>query len=234
VSRITRRRTCALLPDLLQLSLPKASRARLRHASAGPQPCAGIASRRRDAPRNWGARHGGGYPPGLGPQRGMSGELSAPGASAVARPLSRGGAAESAPPTPGGRPRYRQADGGPPLRALWHRGCPPRAGAAGPSNGASHCLAGQDHRQGRSLRSRRHGDRRKRRPLSSDLPRKEHRHLSGWTEPPVDSVRALGSIETTFHGSSRDLPATAHLVWHLPGNGAEQDRMIVDRMKHGL
>ena len=138
--------------------------------------------------------------------------LSAPGASAVARPLSRGGAAESAPPTPGGRPRYRQADGGPPLRALWHRGCPPRAGAAGPSNGASHCLAGQDHRQGRSLRSRRHGDRRKRRPLSSDLPRKEHRHLSGWTEPPVDSVRALGSIETTFHGSSRDLPATAHLV----------------------
>ena len=49
-------------------------------------------------------------------------------------------------------------------------------------------------------------------PLSSDLPRKDHRHLSGWTEPSVDSVRALGSIETTFHGSSRDLPATAHLV----------------------
>src|SRR5690348_12159024 len=30
---------------------------------------------------------------------------------------------------------------------------------------------------------------RKRHPLSSDLPRKDHRHLSGWTEPSVDSVR---------------------------------------------
>ena len=52
---------------------------------------------------------------------------------------------------------------------------------------------------GRSLRSRRHGDRRKRRPLSSDLPRKDHRHLSGWTEPPVDSVRPLCQLERTVH-----------------------------------
>jgi|SRR6516164_6587216 len=35
---------------------------------------------------------------------GKAGEPPAPGASAVARPLSRGGAAESAPPTPGGVP----------------------------------------------------------------------------------------------------------------------------------
>src|SRR5262245_3602223 len=41
-------------------------------------------------------------------------------------------------------------------------------------------------------------DRRERRPLSSDLPRKDHRHLSGWTEPSVDSVRTLVSIETTL------------------------------------
>ena len=102
----------------------------------------------------------------------------------LSRPLSRGGAGEAATPTPVGRPRYRQAGGNPPLRTPLHRGCSPRAGAADPSNGAWHCLAGQDHRQGRSLRSRRHGDRRKRRPLSSDLPRKDHRHLSGWTEPP--------------------------------------------------
>jgi len=30
---------------------------------------------------------------------------------------------------------------------------------------------------------------RKRHPLSSDLPRKDYRLLSGWTEPSVDSVR---------------------------------------------
>ena len=52
---------------------------------------------------------------------GKGGGLSAPGASAVARPLSRGGAAESAPPTPGGRPRHRPAGGDPPLRSTQHR-----------------------------------------------------------------------------------------------------------------
>jgi hypothetical protein len=54
---------------------------------------------------------------------GNAGGLSAPGAPGLARPLSRGGAAEAAPPTPGGCPRYRPAGGGPPLRALWHPGC---------------------------------------------------------------------------------------------------------------
>ena len=184
-------------------------------------------------PGSGGARRGGDDHLG----QGLSGEWQRacprPGRRLGAPSLARG-AAEAAPPTPGGCPRYRQADADPPLRAPWHRGCPIRAGAAGPFNGAWHCLAGQDHRQGRSLRSRRHGDRRKRRPLSSDLPRKEHRHLSGWTEPPVDSVRPVGSVETTFRGSSRDLPATARLVLCLRGSGAEQDRMIAEGMKHGL
>jgi len=36
----------------------------------------------------------------------------------------------------------------------------------------------------------------------SDLPRKGHRHLSGWTEPSVDSVSTLVAIETIFHGKS--------------------------------
>jgi hypothetical protein len=76
-------------------------------------------------------------------RRRMGGSLSAPWHA-----LSRAGALpRDAPPTPVSCPRYRQAGAGSPLRALWHRGCPPRAGAAGPSNGASHCLAGQDHRQ---------------------------------------------------------------------------------------
>ena len=141
----------------------------------------------------------------------MAGDCPRPGRRPGA-PSRAGALPRDALPTPGRSSRCRPAGGGPPLHALRHHGYSLCAGAAGPSNGAAHCLAGQDHRQGRSLRSRRHGDRRKRRPLSSDLPRKEHRHLSGWTEPPVDSVRALGSIETTFHGSSRDLPATAHLV----------------------
>jgi hypothetical protein len=43
---------------------------------------------------------------------------------------------------------------------------------------AGHPLTAQDHSQGRSLRSRRHGDGRKRPPLSSDLARQDHRHLS--------------------------------------------------------
>jgi len=128
----------------------------------------------------------------------MGGDLSAPGrrlgAPSLARGRCRGRAADAGPLSP-----HPQAGGDPPLRALWHRGCSPRAGAAGPSNGASHCLAGQDHRQGRSLRSRRCAMAQAP-PLSSDLPRKDHRHLSGWTEPSVHSVRTLVSIETTFHG----------------------------------
>jgi hypothetical protein len=128
----------------------------------------------------------------------MGGGLSAPRAPACCA-LSRAGALP--------RPRRRRraavpATGRPVVARRYaprHRSSSPSAGAAGPSSGAWHCLSGQDHRQGRSPRSRRHGDRRKRRPLSSDLPRKDHRHLSGWTEPPVDSVRPLVSIETPFH-----------------------------------
>ena len=49
----------------------------------------------------------------------------------LSRGLSRGGAAESAPPTPGGRPRYRQAGGDPPLRGTRHRAMCTRRGGAG-------------------------------------------------------------------------------------------------------
>jgi len=135
-------------------------------SGAGGAKCRGVGARGAAGMTTW-ARASAGNGSGLVRARGVG----------LARPLSRGGAAEAAPPTPGGRPRCCRACGGPPLRALRHRGCSPRAGAAGPPNGAWHCLAGQDHRQGRSLRSRRHGDRRERRPLSSDLPRKDHRHL---------------------------------------------------------
>ena len=61
---------------------------------------------------------------------GKAGEPPAPGASAVARPLSRGGAAESAPPTPGSVP----ATGRLWRPAVTHPSAPRHAkAAAGPS-----------------------------------------------------------------------------------------------------
>ena len=50
-------------------------------------------------------------------------------------------------------------------------GTAPCENRAWPVLRAGHRLAAQDHSQGRSLRSRRHGDWRKRQPLSSDPPR---------------------------------------------------------------
>src|SRR5262249_31240002 len=70
----------------------------------------------------------------------------------------------------------------------WRRGCALRAGAAGPSNGAWHCLADRGHGKGRAC-----GASVAPQPQTLDRAhaRKDHRHLSGWTEPPVDSVRTL-------------------------------------------
>jgi len=86
----------------------------------------------------------------------------------LSRGLSRAGRCRVRAPTPGGRPRYRQAGGDPPLRGTRPRA---RESCGEPVLRAGQSLAVQDHRQGRSLRSRRHGDWRKRQPLSSDLPR---------------------------------------------------------------
>jgi len=86
-----------------------ASRAPPRHASAVPRRSAGSAKWPRG---NAWTETGCTTRPMA--SAGKGGGLSAPGASAVARPLSRGGAAESSPPPPGGCPRYRQAAGDPP------------------------------------------------------------------------------------------------------------------------
>ena len=93
-----------------------ASRARLRHATAGPQLgySAGGASWPSGKART---ETGNTTRPDCGGKRGSV----RPGASAVARPLSRGGAAEPAPPTLGDRPRHRSAGGDPPLRGFRHR-----------------------------------------------------------------------------------------------------------------
>jgi hypothetical protein len=61
-------------------------------------------------------------PPSRWRRRGRAEDCPLPGASAVARPLSRRGATEAAPPTPGGRPRYRPTGGGPPSHCTRHRG----------------------------------------------------------------------------------------------------------------
>ncbi len=53
-------------------------------------------------------RHGGDEHQGPGPQREIGGGLSAPRGVGLARPLSRGGAAESAPSAPVGHPRIRR------------------------------------------------------------------------------------------------------------------------------
>jgi hypothetical protein len=116
-------------------------------------PGARSVSRKREVPRS-GMRRGGDDHQGQGPSWEWRGSVRARGRRQSRALVGRKpcGCGE---PTPGGCPRYRQAGSGPPLRALWDRSCSLRASAAGPSNGASHCLAGQDHRQGRSLRSRR-------------------------------------------------------------------------------
>jgi hypothetical protein len=59
-------------------------------------------------------------PPGRWPRRESRGTVR-DGGVGLARPLSRGSAAEAAPPTPGGRPRYHSAGGDPPLRDTRHR-----------------------------------------------------------------------------------------------------------------
>ena len=97
-------------------------------------------------------------------------------------------------PTPGQWPCRAPSGGSPAGRAAARAGCPASAGRryppqrcvdgrvckdrAWPVLRARHPLTAQDHSQGRSLRSRRRGDGRKRPPLSSDLARQDHRHLS--------------------------------------------------------
>ena len=66
--------------------------------------------------------------------------------------LSRGGRCRARRPTPGGCPRFPQADGCSALRGLRHRVKP--IGAGDPSNGADDSFAVKARRLGRSLWSR--------------------------------------------------------------------------------
>ena len=81
----------------------------------------------------------------------------------------RAEALPGAPPPPGRPPRYRRSA----VPAVTLRRCPRLPVRAWPVLRAGHPLAAQDHSQGRSLRSRRQGDGRKRPPLSSDLARQD-------------------------------------------------------------
>ena len=139
------------------------SRARLRHASAEPQPGFTTEARASRAGKRELRRAA---PPGRWRRAGVRRGPSAPGASAEAAP-SRVRTLPGAAADARRRPRYRQAGGDPPSRSTRHRAM--RKAAGWPVLRAGHRLAGQDHSQGRSLRSRRLL--RNRRPLSSDLAR---------------------------------------------------------------
>jgi hypothetical protein len=156
-------------------TFPTASRARLRHASTGPQTAQGRELETRNAGdgmremRRVHDHQGQGL-------SGMSGEGPRRGVGRC-RALSRGG-----------RCRARRADAGRPFRFPQAGGCSPSRessaprqpiSAGGPSNGAGDYFAVKVCRLGCSCWS--HERRTNRAALDCAPPRQTHWHLSGWT-----------------------------------------------------
>ena len=112
------RRGCGGVSVALVTTFSTGSRARLRHASAGPQP--GTQRRRARAGRERKRELRRAAPPGRWRRRGKAGVCPRPGRRRRPRPLACG-RCRARRPTPGGRPRYRQAGGGPPSRSTRHR-----------------------------------------------------------------------------------------------------------------